>query len=41
MKKDALSKGAELAPISLTLGMSSGIGVVSTTTSVVNLQERQ
>lgn len=29
MKKDALSSGAELAPISLTLGMLSGRGVVS------------
>lgn len=39
MKKDALNSGAELAPISLTLGMWSGMGVVSTTTSVLNLRE--
>jgi len=29
MKKDAESSGAELAPISLTLGIESGSGVVS------------
>src|ERR1700753_3095476 len=38
MKKLALMSGAELAPISLTFGMSSGRGVVSMSTSRLNLQ---
>lgn len=37
MKKDALIKGAELEPISLTLGMSSGMGVVSMRTCWLKL----
>ena len=37
MKKDALIKGAEVAPISLTAGMFSGIGVVSSRTDCENL----
>ena len=32
MKYDALSSGADVVPISSTLGMSAGIGVVSTRT---------
>lgn len=39
MKKDALIKGADVAPISLTAGMWSGRGVVSIMTSVLNLLE--
>ena len=38
MKKEAESNGAELAPISCTLGMSSGSGVVSTRTCWLNLR---
>ena len=37
MKKEAESRGAELAPISWTLGMSSGSGVVSMRTCWLNL----
>ena len=37
MKKEALISGAELAPISKTLGISSGKGVVSIRTSRSNL----
>lgn len=37
MANEALSSGAELAPISWTFGMSSGRGVVSTRTSRLNL----
>lgn len=40
MKKDALIKGAELAPISLTFGMSSGRGVVSMRRCWLNLEEQ-
>lgn len=38
MKKEAESRGAELAPISETLGMSSGRGVVSMRTCWLNLE---
>jgi hypothetical protein len=37
MKKEALRRGAELAPSSLTLGMSSGRGVVSMRACWLNL----
>ena len=39
MKNDAESKGAEEAPISETLGMESGRGVVSRRTAWLNLWE--
>lgn len=39
MKNAALVKGAELAPISLTFGMSSGRGVVSMRTCWLNLEQ--
>lgn len=38
MKKLAESKGAELAPISVTGGMSAGRGVVSTRVAWLNLE---
>jgi hypothetical protein len=41
MKKDAERRGAELAPISLTAGTSSGSGVVSMRTCCWNLQTCQ
>ena len=37
MKKAALVSGAEVAPISRTLGMSSGTGAVSIKTCLLNL----
>jgi hypothetical protein len=37
IKKEALNSGAELAPISATFGMLSGMGVVSTSSSWLNL----
>jgi hypothetical protein len=41
MKNEAESRGAELAPTSWTLGMSSGRGVVSISVCWLNLRARQ
>lgn len=38
MKKEALSRGAEVTPISWTFGMLAGMGVVSTRTCRLKLE---